>query len=148
MRNMPLGLAGLAVLLLAGCKGAEYKTAPVKGKVTSQGKPVTTGQIFFHPIEDKNKPANRPGKAAFANLEKDGSFQLSTYGINDGAVVGRHRVSYEGPDGESEEGSPAPYLVPEDKAEVEVVAGQNEINIELVANPDAAGWKPRKTLDN
>ena len=149
MRTIAFGFVGLCALILTGCKGSEYNTAPVKGRVTFQGQPAKGGQIFFHPVENNEKPNNNPGKSAFAEIDKEGNYQLSTYGVFDGAVVGRHRVVYASAGGESDEGRPASYLVPEDKAEVEVTSGKNEINIDLVANPAAAGWKPpRKAADN
>ncbi len=144
MRLLILGIVWLSALLLAGCKSAEHQTAPVKGKVTSKGQPVTSGQLFFYPLEEQRDGRKNPGKPAFANIEKDGTYRLSTYGQFDGAVVGRHRVSYvNSGGGDEEEGKPPAYLMPEDKAETEVVDGANEINFELIINPQAANWKPR-----
>jgi hypothetical protein len=141
MRTIAVRLVFLCALV-SGCKGSEYKTAPVRGKVTFQGQPVTSGQLFFYPLENQDDGRKDPGKPAFANIDKEGNYQLSTYDAFDGAVIGRHRIMFVGGGGD-EEGRPPAYLVPSDKAELEVVAGKNEINIEVVANPDAANWKPR-----
>ena len=82
------------------------------------------------------------GKAAAGNVQSDGTFTLGTYSQADGAVVGRHRVSYAAPlpelpagkelqPGESMPPSPYDGLVPRE-AEVEVKSGSNDIQIELV----------------
>ena len=123
-----LPLVCLIALALAGCKGSEYQTAPVKGKVTFQGQPVTSGQLFFHPIADKEKHGNNPGKAAFANLDPDGNYQLSTYDAFDGAVIGHHRVSYV-PAGSQQRS----LQIHADQAEQTVAPGENVFNFELTA---------------
>jgi hypothetical protein len=58
--------------------------APVKGKVTASGNPVTGGKIVFSPVTsgDQELP-NSTGE-----VQPDGSFELP-----DGAVVGEHRVT-------------------------------------------------------
>lgn len=60
--------------------------APVKGKVTLNGKALPPGQgrITYYP-ED--------GRAATSALEADGSYTLTTFTPHDGALVGKHRVS-------------------------------------------------------
>jgi hypothetical protein len=73
---------------LAGCGRAPFPVAPVHGKVTVDGKPLSTGKILFAPVaQGENMDA---GKWAIGALQPDGSFVLSTYGENDGAVVGEH----------------------------------------------------------
>ena len=73
----------LAVSL--GCSsGGEFPTAPVKGKVTYKGKEVPNGTVMFVP--DK-------GPAATGEIGKDGTYTLATYGKDDGAVMGRHKVT-------------------------------------------------------
>ena len=80
----------LMLLSLAGCSGEggtpekPVTTVPVKGKVTLNGKPVTKGTIHFEP--DYGRPAQGP-------IQADGSFVLTTYQADDGAVPGTHRVS-------------------------------------------------------
>jgi len=46
---------------------------------------------MFAPVEVGDNP--NPGKPAFGLIQDDGSFMLSTYRTNDGAVVGEHWVS-------------------------------------------------------
>jgi|LSQX01.2.fsa_nt_gb hypothetical protein len=133
-------LAAIALFaMLTGCgkTGSEYTVAPVKGKVTYNGEAVKGGSITLRPIAAVDGKEGVTGKPASGSVGGDGTFVLSTYGKNDGAVVGKHQVMYfPGVAGASSyEDKPArsPYagLVPKTE-EVEVIAGQqNEINIEL-----------------
>ncbi len=86
-------------------------------------------------------------------MQSDGSFVLSTYEANDGAVIGKHIVWYSppAPPGEGEESEEEgdvkmpPPLPPDPKApckfggqaEVEVMSGENDLKIEL--NPLGPG---------
>ena len=134
----------------SGCS-SNPATATVTGKVTANGEPVTSGSLTFSPIggEEGSKPA-------IGVVKSDGSYTLSTYAPDDGAVVGSHRVNYisgsnedvEEGEGYEEEETPAesegehdeadvvegdPYagLMPKE-TQVTVEAGGSTINIELV----------------
>jgi hypothetical protein len=72
---------GLMLLGLAGCGGSHPGIVPVKGQVTIDGKPVTTGQVYVY--AEGQRPAT--GK-----IQADGSFQLSSFAFNDGAPTGTH----------------------------------------------------------
>lgn len=72
----------LLVLLASGCGGP--RLAPVTGTVTYGGKPVTQGKIMFYPDD---------GRMATAEIGADGTFTLTTFLPNDGALVGTHRVA-------------------------------------------------------
>jgi hypothetical protein len=82
-------LALLCGLTGGGCggSGAPYaessKTeATVTGRVTSQGKPVTKGQVIFDPAN-----INRSTEAArMAEIRKDGSYEVTT-------LIGENRVT-------------------------------------------------------
>jgi hypothetical protein len=71
------------LLVLAGCSDGRLKTAPVKGTVTYNGKPVPQGSIMFQPEQ---------GPVATANI-KNGSYSLKTYRNDDGAILGKHKVT-------------------------------------------------------
>ena len=79
-----------AILILLPCWGCGQSsvtpvlTVPVKGKITYKGQPLTKGTIAFEPTDR--------GKDAFGEIQSDGTFVLTTYKPNDGAVVGTHRV--------------------------------------------------------
>jgi hypothetical protein len=83
-----LPLSGL--LLLSGC--GEPTMAPVKGRVTCQGKPVSEAAITFSPVP-RTEGDKEPGKSATGYSDADGVYVLSTYKQLDGAHVGKHRVT-------------------------------------------------------
>ncbi|MFM9965201.1 MAG: hypothetical protein ACKV2Q_28720 [Planctomycetaceae bacterium] len=145
-----LGASALTLLsfVCVGCGGGsdDLGTAAVSGKVTHKGQPVSGGSVMFNP-KSATPGKNLTGKPAAAEVGADGSFTLTTYSKNDGAVIGKHSVIYTPPavtinEKEHKEGSPTPKsplagLVPS-KAEVEVKAGSNTIDIDLVPDPKAA----------
>jgi len=59
--------------------------ARVSGLVTLDDKPLAGASVLFMPVE-----GGVPGRAA---TKEDGSFSLSTFEEQDGALVGRHRVA-------------------------------------------------------
>src|SRR5262249_28384104 len=81
---MRLGcLGGLAFLLGSGC-GGDPPVGRVTGKVTYAGKVVTQGKMVFYP---------EAGRAAIGEIATDGTYTLTTFRPDDGALVGKHRVS-------------------------------------------------------
>src|SRR5262245_54995025 len=76
-----------ALLGLAGCGGS--RLYPVHGKgVWENGAPareLAGGLVIFEPVNG--------GVGARGDIEKDGSFRLSTYKPEDGALLGKHRVA-------------------------------------------------------
>ncbi len=135
--GVSLCVAGLAALAGCGSKGAEYTVAPVKGKLVCRGQPVKGGHITFRPLQAAGGKAGITGKPASAEVKEDGTFVLSTYGKQDGAVVGKHEITYlpvaAGAQSYEEKPQPSPYagLVPKPN-QVEVKEGQNDFTIELV----------------
>ena len=75
------------VLSLAGCTPAEDhpETAPVSGVVLYQGQPVAQAEVAFRPEGD--------GANGIGRTDAQGLFVISTYGDEDGAVVGEHVVT-------------------------------------------------------
>lgn len=80
-------LFALAGILLPGCGSGQRETTPVSGKITVDGKPLTTGRIMFWPDDG--------GPTATSTIGSDGSYRLTTYRENDGAVLGPHKVTVE-----------------------------------------------------
>lgn len=83
----------LPVFLLIGCGRTERYQVPavlasVKGKVTLDGKAVTSGQVSLLPelIDPNNAPPSSSGK-----IESDGSYEIFTGGKS-GAPVGKFKV--------------------------------------------------------
>ena len=80
-------LTGLLIVGLSaasgGCGDDRLPTTAVGGKVLYQGEPLQFGSVMFRPDA---------GPLARGAIRSDGTFRLSTYGNNDGAVIGKHRV--------------------------------------------------------
>lgn len=93
--------------LVAGC-GSDTSTAkkmmqavPVKGVVKLKGKPLTQGSIRFEPEDG--------GREASGSINPDGSFVMSTFENEDGAVQGLHRVAVVGAGGGKKDPVPIKY---------------------------------------
>ena len=127
-------------LVLAGCSGGTTLTGKVTGKVTYDGKPVEGGSLTFAPIASGSAAVGKPGSA---EIKTDGTYSVGTNRADDGAAIGKHRVSYSPPaatlpagqeltkEGESMPKSPYDGLKVK-QSEVEVKSGANTIDIELV----------------
>jgi hypothetical protein len=96
----------LGVTLLAGLSGGcgsdAYQMAPVRGRVTCQGKPAVGGVVVFQPIDAPDKtgrPAGHTGSASRGTVEADGTFTLTAMDGKSGAgaLVGPHRVIFQPP---------------------------------------------------
>jgi hypothetical protein len=123
------------LVFLAGCGSSQLETAPVRGTITIDGKPLETGKVRFVPER---------GRGATGDIQPDGTYTLTTYSAGDGATVGKHRVSIVARAAgqkravESEEPLP-PSLIPEHYADesksgldFEVRAGQdNQADFDL-----------------
>ncbi len=159
--RLAAGLCSVVLLVgLLGCSGGakQAATGKVSGKVTYQEKPVEAGSVTFVPIaEGASADTGVATKPAGGAVKSDGSYVLTTYQDGDGAIVGRHKITFfpaaaqaaEASGGEAGKHDEAPAassyrgLMPKE-AEVEVKEGTNEINIELVPNPEAKELlKPR-----
>ena len=116
----PLLPVGLLLLVFAGCgpssaSSVGVPTSPVQGKVTYKGQPLTKGRVIFEP--------DGKGKEAFGDIQPDGTFVLTTYKKDDGAVLGNHRVSIT----VAGKALPMKYGSPNtSKLEVEVVEGKTD----------------------
>ena len=119
----------VALSLLAGCNRSPYELAPVHGTVTVDDKPIFQGKVMFGPIAQGEE--ENPGKPAFGAIQSDGSYRLTTFDPNDGAVVGEHWATIINVEEDLPDGVPefARVTYPE---KVTVVAGEdNRIDIRL-----------------
>jgi hypothetical protein len=90
-----IGAIGLAVIL-AGCGGptvgpdeVRAMVVPATGKlVGADGRPVANAWVVFN-------PQTIPGHEANAPTGPDGTFRLSTFGKEDGAIPGNYVVTVE-----------------------------------------------------
>jgi hypothetical protein len=96
--RLPILFAAWAVFVAAGCSSPPPGEAvfPVKGQLFYNNKPATGAVVWFHPVNDLDdvtagNPAKDPRPSGI--VDEQGNFELSTYGVKDGAPVGRYRVS-------------------------------------------------------
>ena len=128
MRIGRIAMMAFAVVLLVGFAGCGAlssappapTTVPVTGKVTYQGRPLTKGTVMFEP--------EGAGKEGRGEIQPDGTYVLSTYKKDDGAVLGNHHVTVLNAD----------KMVPQkyagrgtSKLEMEVSEGKTDYSINL-----------------
>ena len=133
-RTLSLVLAALACLV--GC--GEGKTAPVNGRVKlKDGSDVSVLAGYSLTFEAEG------GKtSAVGDVNRDGTFKLSTFGANDGAMPGKYRVAINPPNNPDPDKPPTKSKLPAKYANletsglaVEVKPGQNNIELELDKAP-------------
>lgn len=113
-----LSLSALLVVGLSGCSGERFQPVPVSGTISCGGKTLVSGIVFFTPLEKDEKGIS--GKSAGGRVSPEGKFVLSTYGNNDGAMPGRHRVVWVPEDDTPEAPKQKVSCAPESFAEVEI----------------------------
>ena len=127
----------IALIAVVGtCSGCrpDSPVGQVRGKVLLNGKPLVTGAVITLP------GSGRGAKGVIVN----GEFVLSTFGANDGALVGTHKVAIvanEATRGSGPEAQAGKLLVPErytnpetSDLTIEVTAhGPNEPLLELTS---------------
>lgn len=89
--------ASIAALILtvSACGPSRPAVAPVTGRITVGGEPMTTGVIWFYPTT---------GRPATGLIDADGRYALGTFTKGDGALLGDHRVVIEARDLSQPEG--------------------------------------------
>lgn len=112
----------------------KFPVAQVTGIVLCEGQPVPHALVNFAPRRSKGQGAE-VGKMGVGVTQDDGTFAVSTYGDEDGAVVGGHSVSVSPPNPEHVPnfhcncetiGGKKPVMQVEVKAD-----GENDFTIEL-----------------
>lgn len=88
----------LCVLLLltvvTGCGDGRVPVYPVSGKVTYKGKPAEGWLVVLHMENPPEIHTDAPHPLPRAPVQPDGSFCFQTYGTEDGAPVGRFKISF------------------------------------------------------
>ena len=124
-----------AVLLLAGCgpKSDMPEVAPVRGKITLNGKPLIMAKVIFAPVEG--------GQSSEAVTNANGEYELVYKRDIMGAKIGKHKVmiSTAEPPEVTDDGKVIggkPELVPaqfntQTTLEKEVTDGENVIDFTL-----------------
>ncbi len=128
-------LVAVVLALLAGC-GAEgdFPTVKTTGRVLCEGQPVPYVMVFFEPLQAPGGKSALVGKQGIGNADGEGRFSISTYGEDDGAVAGRHRVRVGPPRGGPPPGFKCDCVLNSevDVTEVEVKKGEkNEFELVL-----------------
>lgn len=130
MRLLPRFLLVLVCLLPIGCGKATAKVYPIRGEVFCNGEPAPGALVHFHPIDQENS------SPAFATVEDDGTFQLTTRVENDGAREGDYIVTVNWRDEKEVDGERiigpdrlgGRYSKPDaSNLQATVIGGQNEV---------------------
>jgi hypothetical protein len=87
--------------LFSGC-GNPYQMAPVRGRMTCNGKPATGGVVIFQPMDAPEKTGRKPGhpgSASSGTIGEDGTFTLTSVDGKSGAgaLLGPHRIIFQPP---------------------------------------------------
>jgi len=85
----PRWLLGLAIALAAGCGGKRF--APVSGTVTMDGKPCANATVTFSPA--RAGKGVEAGDSSVGKTNEKGEYTLRAAKGQNGAQVGKHRVS-------------------------------------------------------
>jgi hypothetical protein len=98
--------------------------APVKGRVTCDGKPLPDAAIILSPLAVNENDLEAP-RAANGGINNGRFEYVSTYKEGDGAVIGKHRVLI------TMESPQSCRCLPTKEIILEVKPGTNEFDIEL-----------------
>ena len=137
-------LAGLLTTL--GCGKKLPPMAPVSGKVTVNGQPLTAGNVSFIPDVKIDKSAKGQKDTAPAGLSastvgSDGTYKIITGG-KDGAPLGKYKVTVN------------PSMVPVADAKAPPPTGFNQqftnpkttpLHVEVIANPESGRYDLKLT---
>lgn len=114
----------LLICVAAGCGKSGPEVAPVKGRVTLDGRPLSTVDIVFQPADGKPPATSR--------TDEEGNYQLLYKRGQNGAPVGQHTVRIAFTSGIVAK----PPNIPErynkqSELKREVKSGSNEIDFDL-----------------
>jgi len=87
------GVLFVYLAIVSGCGGdaKQYRTAPVSGRVTLDGEPLTNAFVRFTPTRGDSL-ASQIGPEATATTDDSGNFKLVTAFNDPGASVGKNQV--------------------------------------------------------
>ncbi len=95
MRSVLVLALAILPAVLAGCGNAAGRF-PVSGKVTYQGEPAAGAVVYFHRQMEPGSPSE---SIMYGIVEDDGSFQLTSDDLGNGARPGSYIVLVEWRDG-------------------------------------------------
>jgi len=147
MRTWCVSVVAASLALTVGCgPPGGFAVAPTTGRVVCEGKPVPHVMVFFEPLQSGE--AALAGKQGLAIAREDGTFSVSTYGEEDGAVIGKHRVRVGPPRANDHPGYKCACVLNSeiDVLQVEVKKGETN-NFELVLKKRTASDPPPQVED-
>lgn len=140
-----LFLAALLGGATVGCGGRG--AYPVRGKIVFQGSTEAAKELAGYTVTLVSKDLPGPKVSATGVVEPDGTFRLSTFGREDGAVAGKHLVAIT-PPVQLADGPTLPpliderYSAPETSGlEVTVQPGRNEVTLTVARAKPAQAVK-------
>ena len=126
-------LLSVVVWGLSGCGGTDIVLAPVRGRVTLDGRPVANTWVKFHPSK---------GRGSQARTDSNGVYVLEYTAERRGAIVGEHQVEVGTREATDALGNPInrPELIParyntESTLQASIAKGENVVDLELVLEP-------------
>jgi hypothetical protein len=132
MRVFTLAVVALAAV---GCGGGN--TAPVNGRVKfKDGSDVSV--LAGHTVTFETDADRMSG---CGDIQADGTFKITTFAPNDGALIGAHRISITPPEPPPDAPLPKPIVHPKYKdygtsgLTVEIKPGTNSVELELERAP-------------
>lgn len=129
----------VCVFVVSGCGKKLPPMAPVSGKVTVEGQPLSSGQVAFVPdvqVLGADKPIEQSGAGLSAGQITNGEYKIYTAG-KEGAPLGKYKVTV------------TPSMMPTGDAKKMPASGFNRaygdprntpLMVEVVANPDAGRY--------
>jgi hypothetical protein len=143
-----LFVVSLTAFSTFGCGGDNgFEVAPVSGTVRCNGQLLKDGLVVFTPVAPPEADTYNTGRAASGVVQADGSFVLSTYDADDGAILGAHTVQVFAPAPEDDD---APitdanrYACGKQAIEKTVVEGANVFDLELSGTPPTNSPVPHR----
>lgn len=124
-------------LTAGGCGGGPSRPplAKVHGKVNYKGAPLSFGSVIFMPVAGLGEAGpTGAGQPSSGAIKPDGSYELTTDELGDGAIVGEHKVIVVAFKGDATRKSviPAKYQAPATTPLSRTVKeGDNAIDIEV-----------------
>ena len=116
MRTRGVHLVALLSVVLIGCGGKGPRT--VRGVITQDGAPVAGATVLFMPEgQDSSRPAS-------GFTSSDGTFRLTTYKPDDGALPGKYRVLIQKTEAAKDPGAAQRSALERAKAKIEEKALQ------------------------
>jgi hypothetical protein len=83
LRGVAAAVLVVAATIGCGKPSHQLETAPLHGKVTLDGQPLSSGYVTV---------VTSRGRSSSGEVQPDGTFEMSTYQPGDGAQVGSHPV--------------------------------------------------------